>query len=187
MARGSSPDWEKIEGEYRLGQLSIREIARNYGVTDTAIRKRAKERGWLRELAEKVRVAVREKLVRSDGLQQGSQGQRVRDPELVDGAADRGFHVVTSHRGDLTQLHGLKRVLADRLSIILQGGTPDGVCLGERESAGDLLEKLSRVTARLIPLERQAYNLDSEAGQNAAAGIAGVRFIIENAPFISNQ
>ena len=160
----SAPDWEAIEREYRAGQLSVREIARQHGLTEGAIRKRAKADEWSRPLADKVREAVREKLVRADGTQEGTQSQRVTDAEIVDGAASRGFAVVTSHRRDLEQLHGLKRILATRLSTFLQGGQPDGPFIGEKETPGDLLEKLSRVTSRLVPLERQAYSLDEATG-----------------------
>lgn len=166
-------DWEAIEREYRAGQLSVREIARQFGVSDGAIRKRAKAEGWERVLVERVREAVKEKLVRADSAQDGTQDQRARtDRELVEGAALRGLEVVTSHRRDLQQLHGLKRVLADRLSVVLTGGDPDGPCLGARETPGDLLEKLSRVSARLIPLERQAFNLDEGGGLGEGAGSA---------------
>lgn len=151
-------DWERIEAEYRAGQLSLREIGRLCGVDEKAIRKRAAKSGWTRALAGKVRRAVQEKLVRTDG----PPPQRARtDREIVETASLRGLEVVTSHRADIQQLHGLKRVLAGRLSDVLHGGSPEGPCLGERESPGDLLEKLSRVTARLIPLERQAFNLDA--------------------------
>lgn len=165
-------DWEAIEREFRAGQLSIRAIASAHGVTDTAIRKKAKAEGWQRSLANKVREAVREKLVRTDGSQDGSQSPRASDSEIVENAALRGLAVVTSHRKDLQQLHGLKRVLADRLSEVLHGGNPDGPCLGDKESPGDLLEKLSRITARLIPLERQAHNLDAEP-EDVAKAAAG--------------
>lgn len=37
-------DWEKVEAEFRAGDLSIREIAKRHGISDTAIRKKAK--GW---------------------------------------------------------------------------------------------------------------------------------------------
>jgi hypothetical protein len=161
-------DWEAIEAEYRAGQLSIREIAKRHSVTDTAIRKRAKADGWERKLADQVRDAVREKLVRTDGSQSGSHPQRATDKEIVERAALRGFDVVTSHRRDLEQLHGLKRILAERLSTYLQGGTPDGPFMGDKESPGDLIEKLSRVTSRLIPLERQAHNLDAESDDSSA-------------------
>lgn len=162
MTERPKTDWEAIEREYRAGQLSIREIARKHDISDTAIRKEAKARGWARDLADKVRKAVREELVRTDGSQPGSQQQRATDAEIVDAAKRVGVEVQLTHRRDLQQLHGLKRVLADRLATVLQGGRPDGPCLGDKESPGDLLEKLSRVTARLIPLERQAHNLDAE-------------------------
>lgn len=39
-------DWERIEGDYRAGILSLREIAEAGGCTEGAIRKRAKRDGW---------------------------------------------------------------------------------------------------------------------------------------------
>lgn len=161
MSERKQTDWEAIEREYRAGQLSLRAIASAHDITEGAIRKRAKAEGWQRALANKVREAVREKLVRTDGTQEGTQSQRA-DSEIVESAALRGLQVVTSHRRDLEQLHGLKRVLAMRLAAHLNGEKPEGPFIGDKESPGDLLEKLSRVTSRLIPLERQAFNLDAE-------------------------
>ena len=155
-------DWDAIEREYRAGQLSNREIAARFGVTEGAIRKKAKTEGWQKDLADKVRKEVRAKLVRTDGTHSSTQEQRATDREIVETAALRGLEVQLTHRRDLQQLHGIKRVLADRLAVVLQGGDAEGPCLGDKESPGDLLEKLSRVTARLIPLERQAHNLDAE-------------------------
>ncbi|WP_145524501.1 terminase small subunit [Yersinia vastinensis] len=40
------PDWEAIKREYSAGQLSIRALAEKYGVSDTAVRKRAKADEW---------------------------------------------------------------------------------------------------------------------------------------------
>jgi hypothetical protein len=65
-----------------------------------------------------------------------------------------------AHREDLAQLRALKRVLTERLALLLDGQPPPGPCLGERESLSDLLEKLSRITGRLIPLERHVHALD---------------------------
>ena len=168
-------DWEAVEREYRAGQLSIREISRAFGLSDTAIHKRAKIEGWKRPLAALVRKAIREKLalndsLQQDGLQVGLQNQRATDKEIVENASNRGFEVVTSHRRDIEQLHALKRIIATRLATYLQGGEPDGAFMGDKESPGDLIEKLSRVTSRLIPLERQAYSLDADlVGQNEDA------------------
>jgi len=171
MSDGKRIDWETVEREYRAGQLSLREIGRLCGVSEGMIRKRAKAEGWERDLAAKVKEAVRTKLVRNDGTQDGTQPQRT-EAEIVEGAALRGLAVVTSHRRDLEQLHGLKRVLATRLSQHLHGEPTEGPCLGDKESPGDLLEKLSRITARLIPLERQAHNLDADDGDGKPQSLA---------------
>lgn len=164
MAEGNKPraDWEAIEREFRAGQLSIMEIARRHGLSDTAIRKRAKRDGWTRDLGDDVRRRIRDKRVReeAEGSGSSSNSERATDEEIVERAATRGFEVEQSHRRDLNQLHGLKRVLATRLSQFLHNEPVDGPCLGDKESPGDLLEKLARVTSRLIPLERQAYSLD---------------------------
>ncbi len=153
-----APDWEAIEREYRAGALSLRTIAAMYGVTEGAVRKRALKLGWERALAEKVRKQVSEKLARLDGTQNGTRPQR--DAEIVEAASLRGLEVVTSHRRDLAQLHALKRTIAMRLAAHLNGEPPEGPFIGEKESPGDLLDKLSRIDARLIPMERQAHNLD---------------------------
>ena len=56
-------DWDAIEREYRAGQLSIKELARQHKLSDTAIHKRAKAKGWTRDLSSAVRTRVRESLV----------------------------------------------------------------------------------------------------------------------------
>lgn len=49
MAKDKKPiDWAGIERDYTKTDLSIREMARWYGITDTAIRLRAKQGGWQR-------------------------------------------------------------------------------------------------------------------------------------------
>lgn len=162
MAEGKRPpvDWERIEVEFRAGQLSIREIARSHGIADTPIHKRARKLGWTRNLAEKVRRAVQDKIAIADGLQSGLQAPRAKDKDIIEAASLRGFAVVTSHRKDLEQLHALKRIILMRLAAHLNGERPDGPFMGDKETPGDLVEKLSRVMSRLVPLERQAHNLD---------------------------
>ena len=52
-------DWEAVEREYRAGQLSNRMIAEKHGISETAIRKRAKRDGWERERAARQQEPVR--------------------------------------------------------------------------------------------------------------------------------
>jgi hypothetical protein len=42
-------DWVGVERDYRAGVMSIREIAKWYAISDTAIHKKAKAEGWERK------------------------------------------------------------------------------------------------------------------------------------------
>ena len=49
MADEKKPiDWSEIERDYLAGSMSVREIARWYSLSEGAIRKRAKAKGWKR-------------------------------------------------------------------------------------------------------------------------------------------
>jgi hypothetical protein len=52
-------DWVRAELLYRQSEISIREIARREGVSEGAVRKRAKAQGWERETVTSVRSLVR--------------------------------------------------------------------------------------------------------------------------------
>lgn len=51
----ATPDWEAIESAYRAGVLSLRDIGAQYGVTEGAIRKKAKKLEWVRKGGTQVR------------------------------------------------------------------------------------------------------------------------------------
>lgn len=52
-------DWISIEGEFRAGRRSLREMASDHGITEGAIRKRAKAEGWIRDPAGTKREQVK--------------------------------------------------------------------------------------------------------------------------------
>ena len=68
----AKPDWEAIESAYRAGVLSLRDIGDKYGVTEGAIRKRAKKFGWVRKAGTQVRKS---------GTQSGTQKNMARTSE----------------------------------------------------------------------------------------------------------
>ncbi|EGD4871904.1 TPA: hypothetical protein L1L62_000341 [Escherichia coli] len=73
----AKPDWEAIESAYRAGVLSLRDIGDKYGVTEGAIRKRAKKFDWVRNSGTQVR---------KNGTQSGTQKSKVRTSEKPDSA-----------------------------------------------------------------------------------------------------
>lgn len=64
-------DWEAIERQYRLGQLSNVEIGSMFGVSRQAVQKMAKLREWERDLSNQVAVLARARLSAPEQLVDG--------------------------------------------------------------------------------------------------------------------
>ncbi|MDD1947582.1 MULTISPECIES: hypothetical protein [Pseudomonas] len=174
------PDWEAIERAYRAGSLSIRTIAERQGVSDTAIRKRAKALGWARDLSDQVRKEVRSKLVR--GEVRNDQGANCElDAEIIEEAAEEGARVVRSHRRDIRKATNLANLLMDDLLSTIQrreeieedieaetSEDNNGMRRASMLAAVSLpsnsktLFQLSSAMKNLQVLERQAYSLDEK-------------------------
>jgi hypothetical protein len=174
------PDWEAIERAYRAGALSIRTIAERNGISDTAIRKKAKASGWARDLSEQVRKEVRNKLVRGE-VRDEQCANPERDAEIVEEAAEEGARVVRSHRRDIRKATNLADLLMDDLltTIKRRDEIEDAI---DEETADDTngmrratmlsavalpsnaktLFQLSSAMKNLQILERQAFGLDDK-------------------------
>ncbi|WP_236169772.1 hypothetical protein [Pseudomonas atacamensis] len=174
------PNWEAIERAYRAGSLSIRTIAERQGVSDTAIRKKAKALGWARDLSDQVRKEVRSKLVR--GEVRNDQGANCElDAEIIEEAAEEGARVVRSHRRDIRKATTLANLLMDDLLSTIQrreeieedieaetSEDNNGMRRASMLAAVSLpsnsktLFQLSSAMKNLQVLERQAYSLDEK-------------------------
>lgn len=180
-------DWEGIEREFRAGQLSVSEIGRQFGVSHTAINKRAKREGWTRDLSAKVRKEVSARLV-SEGV--SAEGVR----ETIQLAAERGVQLVREHRSDIGSNRAVVTRLIEELSETIENideieedieeeTTPrDGASPVERaslakrrarmlsavslSSRASTASTLATALKTLIPLERQAFSLDDKGGDD---------------------
>ena len=172
-------DWSFIKPLFRAGQLSNSEIARQYcsaysdptefkqTVTETAIRKQAKSSGWKRDLAERVRSEVREKLVRDEVRASNAREDALEptDEETIDKAAEAGAAVVRTHRKHLLELGNAAQGLLEELKnyptietrYSINGEPYEVQTLTERAK---ILKALADVQARKQPLDRKAYHLD---------------------------
>lgn len=171
-------DWEAVERAYRAGVLSIREIAKLQGCSDTAIRKKATAAGWERDLSERVNEKVRSELVRSEVRTANPQTER----EIVEVAAATVVQVVRSHRKAICENSALVDMLTKQL-VDVAGSREDFEEAIEEMTADDrTAERRSRlmraialpthastavnlVNARktLIQMERQAFSIKDEA------------------------
>lgn len=171
-------DWEAIEKLFRAGVLSIREIAKQHGITDKAIRNKAKNEGWLRDLTKKVQEQVRSELVRTQ-VRTGNAADQLRtERDIVDAAAATVVHVVREHRRDISTGRGIVNLLMSQLVDVV-GQRNDFEELIDQECAADktterrtklmkavsipahagTVRDLSVAMKNLVYLERQAFNI----------------------------
>ncbi|MDQ7835476.1 MAG: hypothetical protein RDU24_08850 [Humidesulfovibrio sp.] len=172
-------DWEAVERQYCLGQLSNAEIGNMFGISKQAVQQKAKRHGWKQDLSNKVAQLARIKLsadppaVVGEVADNTSRAQA--DDMAVQTAAEVVVQVVRGHRVALARLNALTERLMNRLDKHLtevEQDTPEKAALEERKQHTLDLDKSSKMTAALaaalsktIPLERQAFNVDGARPQ----------------------
>lgn len=146
-SRKSATDWESVERRYRAGLLSVREIAKQAGVSEGAVRKKVKANGWERDLTAKVRDKVRTELVRSEYAQKATTTER----ELVETAAATIVQVVREHRKDIAKARRVVEKLLDQLDVEVELKLP---------AMAATLRDVTTAMKTLIALEREAFSVD---------------------------
>ena len=184
----ASPDWEAIESAYRAGLMSLREIASQHGISEGAIRKRAKRDEWSRDLSAKIKERsddlVRKQEVRKQVRTENALSERV----LIEATAEVIANVRMEHRGDIRRAREITNALFDelgaecadieslrKLGALMLSPDENGkdklneiyhaiIGLPERVKA---VKALSDALKNLIGLERQAYDIDGPEGDNS--------------------
>lgn len=185
----ATPDWEAIESAYRAGLLSIREIASQHGITHGAINKRAKRDGWERDLKAKIKAKADALVSKREVSTQVSIETATNERILIEANAEVIATVRMEHRGDIRRALNIANYLFDELEA-------ECADVGALEQLGDLMFKpddkgqdklneiyhkvismpgrvksmkdLSDTLKTLIGLERQAYDIDGSAGDDAS-------------------
>ena len=180
----SKPDWEAIETAYRAGVMSLREIASQHGISEGAIRKRAKRDDWSRDLNAKIQQKaedlVRKQEVRRTVRNESTLTERV----LIEATAEVIATVRMEHRGDIRRARELTNTLFDELgaqcadvSALEQLGDimfdPDDK---GRDRLNEIYQKVISLPSRvksmkdlsdslktLIGLECEAYSIENKA------------------------
>ncbi|EFQ0523534.1 hypothetical protein ACPTC9_004487, partial [Shigella flexneri] len=93
----AKPDWEAIESAYRAGVLSLRDIGEKYGVTEGAIRKRAKKLDWARSGGTQV-------------CKNGTQKRKVRTSRkpAITGLTQKSTQLKTESTPDTKPIRGMR-------------------------------------------------------------------------------
>jgi hypothetical protein len=174
----AAPDWERIEADYRAGVLSIREIAASQGITEGAIRKRAKRDDWSRDLKAKIQARA-DDLVRKQEVRNAVRAN-VDERTVVEAGAAAIAEIKLSHRTDIARFRRLVLAMLEELEA--ETGNIDlfhelGEMLRADDDKGqdkrndlymkvissaqriDSLKKLSETLKTLVALERESYGI----------------------------
>ncbi|WET16983.1 hypothetical protein P2W49_11660 [Yersinia intermedia] len=189
----TKPDWEAIESAYRAGLMSIREIASQHGITHGAINKRAKRDGWERDLKAKIKAKADALVSKREVSMQVSTEKALSERILIEANAEVIANVRMEHRGDIRRAREITNALFDELGaecadiealrklgeLMLQ---PDEngrdrlnevyqsiIALPERVKA---VKALSDAMKNLIGLERQAYDIGDDKGDNVVSKLS---------------
>ena len=189
----TKPDWEAIESAYRAGLMSIREIASQHGITHGAINKRAKRDGWERDLKAKIKAKADALVSKREVSTQVSTEKALSERIMIEANAEVIANVRMEHPGDIRRPREITNALFDELGaecadiealrklgeLMLQ---PDEngrdrlnevyqsiIALPERVKA---VKALSDAMKNLIGLERQAYDIGDDKGDNVVSKLS---------------
>ena len=188
----AAPDWERIELDYRAGIKTLRQIAGEHGISEGAIRKRAKRDDWTRDLSERIQDKA-EQLVRKEAVRSSVRAEStVSERALVEANAraiaevqlaqrkliQRKQAIVESLMQELEAQVGLDNaaLLAD-LGEMMRSPDDAGqdklndlyrkiISLPERAKTAKTLAETLRIT---VDMERQAFGMDKEAEKKSDA------------------
>ncbi|MEG6150703.1 hypothetical protein [Enterobacter hormaechei] len=180
----AKPDWEAIETAYRAGVMSLREIASQHGISEGAIRKRAKRDDWSRDLNAKIQQKADDLVRRQEVRKQVRNESTLTERVLIEATAEVIATVRMEHRGDIRRARELTNTLFDELgaqcadvSALEQLGDimfdPDDK---GRDRLNEIYQKVISLPSRvksmkdlsdslktLIGLEREAYSIENKA------------------------
>ena len=203
MTTDKVPNWEQIELDYRAGIKTLRQIAADHGITDGAVRKRAKRDDWSRDLSKKIKAKseelVRKELVRSEVRTE----KRISEKQTIDANAQLTASVHLAQRKDIQRSRSIAMRLFDELEHAV--GVENAANLehlGEllrneddkgRDVLNDIYAKIISLPGRvkamkdlsdtlktLVGLEREAFGLNEKQESTADALTAVLDQITKN-------
>lgn len=192
MAEKREIDWEGIERDYRAGILSVREIAAAYGCSHVAIGKRAKTRGWVRDLSAKIQAKAEELVTKAEVTGSVTKTEQLAtEREIIEANAHRIAEIRSAHRTDIRTARTLAMNLLAELEH--QTGNQDlyqhlaELLIDPEEDSSEAAKKRARDSMEafqramslggrtktmkdladtlktLVALEREAYGIDKSA------------------------
>ncbi len=187
-----SVDWELIEKEYRVGIKTIRQLAKDYGVSHTAIQKRAKKFGWVQDLSEKIQTTAQTLVAKGMVARSVSTETTLTDAATVKVYSGIVADVDLQQREDLQLAINTQRIMLQELALLADPKFAEHLeRLGEimdttyenasgnvvKDKVNELYRYIISLSGRVKmakeiagaygvyhPLQRKAFGLDAEKG-----------------------
>ncbi len=178
MGRRSDIDWEAIEKDYRLGQISIAAVAEKHGVALSGLKGKAKVLGWARDLTPVVKAATKAAITKERADYAKELAERAPDigreiGRKVAEAANSGLDQDVAAAAALgTMRNRVHATLADEILLAgksllneiraLSGGDPASM-QSLLEAVGQNDPASAKLLAKAISLPERARTLDTIA------------------------
>lgn len=170
MARRSDIDWDAIERDFRIGKLTLREMAAKHGVAVSSVKLKAQKLGWTRDLTQAVMVATKAALIAASQQRAEDIGREIgqQSAAQVEGAVKAAVSdnvaIVMSHRRRLGEL----AAAVDEAQGRVLGFSDKLVDIREAAVFVQAVGNLANATKVLIEQERKAHGLDDQARQQSS-------------------
>lgn len=174
-------DWEEIERLYRADLRTNAQLAKDFGVHASTVRRRAEKGQWKRDLKSRIKERANA-IVQQRAVNSLASDQIARDDQTIEGNAQAMADVRLSHRRDIGTARTIAMALLDDLQAqigaenrqrledlfitALKLDAVDASALEAYErvialpSHVRVMKDLADTMTKLVTLERQAYGLD---------------------------
>lgn len=173
MARRNDIDWEAIERDYRSGQLTLVDVAKKHGVSDSQIRAKAKKNEWPRDLSVAIEQRTKEKISAIDiseiveqSAKESAQKSVALIKSAIEQASDVAAGVVIKHRASIK----MEMERAQSIEAILDEHMSSAESVRDINTIAQAYKTLVDAKAKLRDQERVVFNLDKgDSGSGDAA------------------
>lgn len=175
-----SPDWEMIAVDYRAGVRTLRQIAGDHGITEAAVRKRAKRDEWPRDLEAKIKAKA-DDLVRKAAVRKQVRPETVCEREIVEANAGLRATATIRQQQSMEKYAKVVDALMERLGLVVEEraqfnaavrlmaeGDPKGADALEKATSlpvlASTMDRLAAAAVKLFTFERVVLGIKDDDG-----------------------
>lgn len=193
--RSKEIDWEAVERDYRIGKLTVRQIADKYSVAVSSVSLKAKNGKWSRDLTEAVKIATKAALIENSKRRAEEIGTEIgtaigtESEQGIKAAVSENVELILGHRVDISKLRGAVNMMlgelieqtgqADTLNEIVdmlraQGAEDSATAIRKLTSLSNramTAKTLMDTLHKVIDKEREAFGINDDSSGDKGNGI----------------